>query len=116
MFWFSALSLIPLVPAFALFAESHDAITWALLVAIGLVGGLGQLAMTSSLKLAPVSVVLPMDYSGLLWATLYGWLLFSVLPGWSTWAGAPLIIASGLYIVWREHRLSRVNIATAVAD
>ena len=41
--------------------------------------------------------------SALIWATLYGWLLFGVLPTPSTWIGAPIIIASGLYIVWREH-------------
>ena len=107
VFYFSLLSMVPLAPAFALSAVPHDAVTWAMLVAIGLVGGVGQLAMTTSLKLAPVSVVLPLDYSGLVWATLYGWLLFSVLPGPSTWLGAPLIVGSGLYIVWREHRLSR---------
>ena len=59
-----------------------------------------------------------MDYSGLLWATVYGWALFGVLPGAMTWAGAPLIVASGLYIVWREHRLARgiARSAPAVSD
>jgi len=56
-----------------------------------------------------------MDYSSLIWATLYGWLLFGVLPTTSTWLGAPLIIASGLYIVWREHRLTKRNTETAIA-
>lgn len=118
VFYFSLLSMVPLAPAFALSAKPHDAATWTMLVAIGLVGAVGQLAMTTSLKLAPVSVVLPLDYSGLVWATLYGWLLFAVLPGPSTWLGAPLIVGSGLYIVWREHRLSRgvARSAPAVID
>jgi len=47
-----------------------------------------------------------MDYTSLIWSTLYGWLIWGVMPGETTWAGAPIIIASGLYIAWREHRLS----------
>lgn len=107
VFYFAALSMIPLAPAFAMTVVPHDPLTWAILVGSGLVGGIGQLTMTTSLRLAPVSVVLPMDYSGMIWATVYGYLLFSVLPGWPTWVGAPIIVGSGLYIVWREHTLAR---------
>jgi len=118
VFYFALLSMIPLLPAMLLTARPHDALTWGLLLLTGLVGGIGQLTMTTSLKLAPVSVVVPMDYSSLLWATLYGWLLFGVLPIAATWAGAPLIVASGLYIVWREHvrRRGIARSAPAVTD
>lgn len=115
VFWFSLLSLPILGIGYIFYARAHDPISWALLVGIGLIGGLGQMALTSSFRWAPVSTVVPMDYSGLIWATLYGWLLFGVLPIASTWFGAPLIIASGLYIVWREHRLSRRNTETVTA-
>ncbi len=115
VFWFSLLSLPILGIGYFFYARAHDPISWALLVGIGLIGGLGQMALTSSFRWAPVSTVVPMDYSGLIWATLYGWLLFGVLPIASTWFGAPLIIASGLYIVWREHRLSRRNTETVTA-
>ncbi len=104
VFWFSALSVPPLAIGYAFVAAPHDAATFALLIAIGLVGGAAQLALTAALRFAPVSAVVPMDYSSLIWATLYGYLLFGVLPGPWTWAGAPIIIASGLYIVWRERR------------
>jgi len=57
-----------------------------------------------------------MDYSGLVWATLYGWLLFGVLPTPYTWAGAPIIIASGLYIVYRERRLRRAVSPVSAAE
>ena len=50
---------------------------------------------------------MPMDYTSLLWATLLGAWLFGQLPTPWTWVGAPVIIASGLVIVWREHRLAR---------
>lgn len=104
VFWFSTLSVPPLAIAYPFFATMHDWQTFGFLVLIGLVGGAGQLALTAALRFAPVSVVVPMDYSSLIWATIYGFLLFGVLPGPWTWIGAPIIIASGLYIVWRERR------------
>lgn len=115
VFWFSVLSLPILAIAYPFFARQHDATAWALLAGIGLTGGIGQMALTAALRWAPVSTVVPMDYSSLIWATLYGWLLFGVLPTASTWLGAPLIIASGLYIVWREHRLAKRNTETVIA-
>ncbi len=83
----------------------HSLHQWLLLAGAGLAGGAGQTAMTGSLKYAPVSVVVAMDYSALLWSTLFGWLIWATLPGPWTWVGAPVIVASGLYIAWREHRL-----------
>ena len=116
VFWFTALSTIPMSLLMVFVARPHDPVTWAVMALVGLTGGLAQVAITASLRLAPVSVVLPMDYSGLLWATLFGYALFGALPVPSTWIGAPVIVASGLYIVWREHRIGRANaLATATA-
>lgn len=87
-------------------AGSHGLYQWGLIIGLGLCGGLGQIALTASLRYAPVSTVVGMDYTSLIWSTLYGWAIWAALPGPSTWAGAPIIIASGLYIAWREHRLA----------
>lgn len=114
VFWFSATSLIPLGIMLPFVWSSHDAGTWALLLATGIAGGLGQLALTASLRLAPVATVMPMDYSALIWSTLLGLWLFGTLPSPWTWIGAPIIIASGLYIVWREHRLRRAETPAAI--
>lgn len=103
VFWFSTLSLVPLGIVYAVSARTHPSHVWATLAGVGLVGGAAQLAMTGSLARGAVSVVVPMDYSSLIWATMLGCLVFGTLPGASTWVGAPFIIASGLYIVWREH-------------
>ncbi|WP_448663620.1 DMT family transporter [Sphingomonas sp. CJ20] len=116
VFWFSVLSVPPLALVYAFQLKPHDPATWAVLVAIGMVGGLGQLALTGSLRFAPVSAVVPMDYSGLVWGTLYGWLLFGALPTPYTWIGAPVIIASGLYIVYREHRLHHAHSPLSPAE
>lgn len=91
----------------------HDAATWWLLAGIGVSGVIGQLLLTAALRLGKVSSVIVMDYSALFWATLYGWLLFDMLPPASTWFGAPIIIAAGLVIAWREHRLSRPTLRAA---
>ena len=107
VFWFAASSLLPMGLLMFWFAAAHDAVTWALLGAMALAGGLAQLTLTGALRLAPVALVMPMDYSSLLWAALLGMWLFAELPSHSTWLGAPVIIASGLVIVWREHRLRR---------
>jgi len=56
-----------------------------------------------------------MDYSSLLWATGLGWLLFGALPAAATWIGAPVIIASGLVIVWREAVRHREETPTVAA-
>ena len=115
VFWYSSLSLIPLGALYAYVWQPHSADTWALLMGVGLIGGTAQLAMTGAIRFGPVSLVVPMDYSALLWATLYGWALFGALPTPATWIGAPIIIASGLYIVWREHRLRRAKTEQVIA-
>jgi drug/metabolite transporter (DMT)-like permease len=107
VFWFAISSLIPLGLLMLHFAAAHDAATWAVLAGLALAGGLAQLTLTGALRLAPVALVMPMDYTSLLWAVVLGSWLFGDLPTPWTWAGAPIIIASGLVIVWREHRLHR---------
>jgi drug/metabolite transporter (DMT)-like permease len=107
VFWFAASSLAPLAVLMVGFAQGHDAATWGVLAVMALAGGLAQLTLTGALRLAPVALVMPMDYTSLLWATLLGAWLFAELPTPWLWAGAPIIILSGLIIVWREHRFHR---------
>ena len=93
--------------------------TWAILAGLALAGGLAQLTLTGALRLAPVALVMPMDYTSLLWAAMLGVWMFGELPTPWIWVGAPIIIGSGLVIVWREHRLARraaLSAATAVPN
>src|SRR3954469_18742421 len=80
VFWFGATSLVPLGLAMPFVAHAHDAQTFAVIAALSLAGGIAQLALTGALRLAPVSLVMPMDYSALLWASLLGLLLFKQGP------------------------------------
>jgi drug/metabolite transporter (DMT)-like permease len=105
--WFTCFSILVTGLFMPFVAEAHDARTWAILVALGLFGGVGQLFLTAALRFAPVSVVVPFDYTQLIWAVLLGWWLWDVRPPPSTWAGAAIIVASGLYTLYRERRLGR---------
>jgi len=105
--WFTLFSMAATGLLLPFFGELHDGRTWAILVALGLFGGIGQLFLTSSLRFAPVPVVVPFDYTQLLWAVLLGWALWDTHPPASTWAGAAVIVASGLYTIYREHKLGR---------
>jgi drug/metabolite transporter (DMT)-like permease len=107
VFWFAVSSLVPLGLLMLLFGRPHEGETFAVLAGMALAGGLAQLTLTGALRLAPVAVVMPMDYTMLLWAALLGAWLFAELPSPSVWIGAPVIILSGLVIAWREHHLAR---------
>lgn len=105
--WFTTFSMLLSGMLLPFFGEGHDGKEWAILAALGLLGGLGQLLLTSSLRYAPVPVVVPFDYTQLLWAVLLGWLLWDTHPAATTWIGAAVIVASGLYTLFREHKLGR---------
>ncbi len=107
VFWFAMSSLVPLGALMLHFGGAHDPTTWAVLAGLALSGGLAQLTLTGALRLAPVALVMPMDYTSLLWATLLGLWIFGEIPTSWLWIGSPIIIGSGLVIVWREHRLAR---------
>lgn len=63
-----------------------------------------------SLKLAPASVVVPYQYSMIIWAAAFGYLVFGDVPRWTTIAGAAAIVAAGLYIVLHERAADRAGV------
>ncbi len=102
VFWFSVTSTIVAFPAMLWVSKSLTSYQWLLLLGIGLSGTWGQVLVTQALRFGKVSSVIVMDYSNLIWATLLGWLVFATVPPASTWVGAPLVIAAGVIIAWRE--------------
>lgn len=75
-----------------------------LFVGIAIFGSAGMTMMTQAFRLAPAVLVAPLDYTGLLWATLFGWLIWRESLDAMTMAGAALIITSGVVTVLREQR------------
>jgi drug/metabolite transporter (DMT)-like permease len=72
------------------------------LAAIGVLGGIAQIFMTQAFRLAPPSVVAPFDYSAMIWALAIGWFAFGGFPSTQALAGAAIICAAGLFILYRE--------------
>ncbi|WP_420326667.1 DMT family transporter [Mameliella sp.] len=76
-----------------------------LFAAIALFGTAGMTMMTQAFRLAPAAIVAPMDYTAIVWATAFGWLVWGEVPDRTAFYGAAVIIASGLYVIWRERRV-----------
>jgi len=77
----------------------------ALLVGAGLLGGVGQILLTSSYRHADASLVAPFDYASMLFALAFGYFFFAETPTWTMLGGAALIVTAGILIIWRERRL-----------
>ena len=82
-----------------------DVFTAGLLVLIGLAGGVGQILLTQSYRFADASTIAPFDYVNMLWAILIGWLVFSETPVREVVLGALIVIAAGIFVIYREHKL-----------
>jgi drug/metabolite transporter (DMT)-like permease len=77
---------------------------WLQLIGTGIAGGLGHFCLIRAMRAAPASVVAPFSYTSLIWASLFGFVIWGDWPDGFTWAGAALIIGSGLYIFHSERR------------
>lgn len=75
---------------------------WLPLIAIGLIGGTAQLFMTQAFRLAPASTVAPFEYTAIVFALLFGVLIWNEIPDAWMLIGTAVVIASGLYILHRE--------------
>jgi drug/metabolite transporter (DMT)-like permease len=105
VFWFSVtatlLSLVTL-PFGWVWPSPREA---ALLVGAGLMGGIGQILLTSSYREADASVIAPFDYASMIFALLIGWFIFDEAPTAMMLLGAALVVAAGIAIILRERRL-----------
>ena len=75
---------------------------WLIFMLSGLFGALAFLFVNAAYGRAPAAIVVPFEYTGLIWATAAGFLFWQELPGLNTWLGATIIVASGLLILFRE--------------
>jgi drug/metabolite transporter (DMT)-like permease len=116
VFYFAAFGSLLMAPLLPFVMTSHTAFQWLLLLGVGVIGTIAQLFLTASLRFGSVASVIVMDYSALIWATLYGWLIWDHLPPTATWLGAPAIIAAGITIAWREHKLGKIAALEAKAQ
>ena len=93
--------------------------TWemlGMLMLIGILGTIGQLTVVQALREGETHVVMPIDFTKLIWAAGLGFLWFGEIPTVFTWLGGAMIFASAMYIAWREHQLRKTKAAAAPAD
>ncbi len=83
----------------------------AWLVLSGLIGGIGQIAMTYSYRYAEPSLLAPFDYAAMIWAIALGYFVFGEVPERAALVGALIVTVAGLFIAWREHRLENREVA-----
>lgn len=77
----------------------------AIMVMMGVMGGIGQILVTESYQHAETSLIAPFDYASMIWAVLIGWFLFGDWPTTNIFIGALIVTAAGMFVIWREHRL-----------
>ncbi len=78
-----------------------------LFVLIGMVGGTAAYLLIAAYRNAPAAVVAPFEYTALVWAALFGWIVWQERPEPLVWLGAAIIALSGLYITYRESAAAR---------
>jgi drug/metabolite transporter (DMT)-like permease len=105
VFWFSVTSTVLGLLTLPFGWVLPDARTAALLVSIGLLGGLGQILLTSAYRYADASLVAPFEYVSMILSLALGWFVFSEAPTVTMQLGAALVILAGILIIWRERRL-----------
>jgi drug/metabolite transporter (DMT)-like permease len=88
---------------------------WILLGAIGVFSSIAQHLLTEAFRSAPPSVVAPFEYTALLWGILVDRVVWGVFPTSRVYIGGAIVIASGLYLIWREHLSSGPPIAAETA-
>lgn len=78
-----------------------------ILISMAVMTAFGELLVIKALMVAQAVVVAPVQYMMILWATMYGYLVFDQLPDMWTWVGTAIIVASGIYTLQRERMLKR---------
>lgn len=111
------ITAITLYPQIAIFAVSAvlspfvwQPMTWAdfwPMAVTGICAGVGHLLLTYAFRYAPPSILAPLDYTALVWAIIFGFVLFGQLPDAAVYGGMALIVAAGMVIIYRETVASR---------
>jgi len=82
--------------------DTPDLVSWVLFALSGLFGALAFLFINAAYGRAPAAIIVPFEYTALIWAMGAGYLFWGEIPALNTWLGAGIIVASGLLILFRE--------------
>lgn len=96
------------VPGWVALRPEH----WLLVAGVGVVGALGQFAITEAFARSEASVIAPLEYTALIWGVAFDALIWGQLPGAGTWVGAAIIVGCGVYLI----RTERSSVAVATSE
>lgn len=106
-FYFLFFGLLLVAPAMPFVWQTPHWEDAPFIIGLGISGVTFQITLTIAFKYAPAAVVAPLNYTQIIWATLFGWLIFSEVPTLNIIIGAAIIISSSLIVIMREHYLAR---------
>jgi drug/metabolite transporter (DMT)-like permease len=98
----AAIGLAPF--ALASWESPSGWLEWTVACLLGMLGGCGHYLLALAHRYAPSSVIAPFVYQQVIYMALFGYLVFGDLPGPGVWLGAPIVVASGLYLFSRERK------------
>lgn len=75
-----------------------------LMAGCGVIAALGLTLLTQAYRIADANAVAPFEYSAMLWGVLWGWAFFAEWPDQIAWLGMAIIVAAGLFVLWRERQ------------
>lgn len=105
VFWFSITSAMLSLLSLPWGWTMPTAGVFVMLIMAGLLGGLGQIFLTSSYRYADASLVAPFDYTSMILALIIGYFVFGEVPTGTMLLGASIVISAGVLIIWRERTL-----------
>ena len=105
VFYFSIFSTLIGLATIIFGWNMPDLADLGILVVIGILGGIGQILLTQSYRYGDASLIAPFEYTTMIWALLLGWFVFGDWPQAIVLAGAAIVIAAGIFVIWREHQL-----------
>lgn len=80
-----------------------------LLIGVGLSGSAAQWCLSTAFRNAAAAIVAVFNYSGIIWSTFFGWMIWNEWPLPIVFVGAAIVIASNLLMIWRESRIGRIT-------
>ena len=107
--WSALVGLIATSLALPAIWATPSADAMLLLITMGATSAIGHLLLIRAFRMAEAALLAPFQYIQLVWATIFGVIVWNELPDWLTYAGTAIIVASGLYIWARERRLARAK-------
>ena len=96
--------MVPVLPF--VWSPPRSVLDGVLMVSLGAFGAFGHYLLILAHRRAPASVLSPFMYTQLVWATTLGYLVFGDVPTQWTLIGGAIVVASGLYLIHRERRVT----------